>query len=267
MHAASDNLVPVTLELGGKSPVIVEKGSSLAVAARRTAYGKLTNAGQTCVAPDYALVAESEVEAFTDAFRREVARLYPDLPQSADFATIINDRHFNRLRGLVDDARSKGARVIEIGSGPVRHPRTMLPTLVLDTTDDMKVVHEEIFGPILPVIPYRTLEDAIAYVNQRPRPLALYFFGPDGPGRRLVTERTTSGGMAINDTMMHVAQDDLPFGGIGPSGMGAYHGREGFKTFSHAKAIFAQSRLNATDAVRPPFGWMSKGVLRLLLRR
>jgi coniferyl-aldehyde dehydrogenase len=142
----------------------------------------------------------------------------------------------------------------------------MLPAIVLDTTDAMSVVREEIFGPILPVIPYNKLEDAIAYVNERPRPLALYFFGPDGPGRRLVLERTTSGGVAINETMMHYAQDALPFGGVGPSGMGAYHGREGFRTLSHAKGVFAQAGMNSTDAVRPPFGRLFEGVVRFLLR-
>jgi coniferyl-aldehyde dehydrogenase len=268
MRAASDNLTPVTLELGGKSPVIVERGSPLSVAARRTAYGKLANAGQTCVAPDYALVADTEVDAFVDAFRGEVDRLYPDIASNPDHTSIINDRHLNRLRGLLDDARAKGARVIELGAnGKERtHARTMLPAIVLDTTDAMSVVREEIFGPILPVIPYNKLEDAIAYVNERPRPLALYFFGPDGPGRRLVLERTTSGGVAINETMMHYAQDDLPFGGVGPSGTGAYHGREGFKTLSHARGVFAQAGMNTTDAVRPPFGRLFEGVVRFLLR-
>jgi coniferyl-aldehyde dehydrogenase len=270
MRAASDNLVPVTLELGGKSPVIVEQGSPLAVAARRTAYGKLANAGQTCVAPDYALVAEPEVDAFVDTLRREVERLYPRIETNTDYTAIINDRHLARLRGLLDDARAKGARVIELGgggTGALVHPRIMLPSVVLDATEGMSVMREEIFGPILPVVPYRTIDDAIAYVNARPRPLALYFFGPDGAARRRVLERTTSGGVAINETMMHYAQDDLPFGGVGPSGMGAYHGPEGFKSMSHAKAVFAQSKLNTTDAARPPFGRIFDALIRFLLGR
>lgn len=269
MHAASDNLVPVTLELGGKSPVIVEQGSRLDVAARRTAYGKLANAGQTCVAPDYALVAEPEIDAFVEAFRSAVDRLYPKIATNPDYTTIINDRHFGRLQGLLDDARSKGARVIELGAagdGSRTHARTMLPAVVLGLTDEMRLSREEIFGPILPVIPYRSLEDAIDFINARPRPLALYLFGSDGPGRRRVLECTTSGGVAVNETMMHFAQDDLPFGGVGPSGMGAYHGHEGFKTMSHAKAVFAQAKLNSTDAIRPPFGRLFQGVLRYLLR-
>jgi coniferyl-aldehyde dehydrogenase len=269
MRAAADNLTPVTLELGGKSPVIVEEGSPLDVAARRTAYGKLANAGQTCVAPDFALVAESEVDAFVEAFRRAVDRLYPRIETNTDYTAIINDRHLGRLRGLLDDARAKGATVVELGAGgtgALVHPRIMLPAIVRDTTDDMSVVREEIFGPILPVVPYRTIDDAIAYVNARPRPLALYFFGSGGPAQQKVLERTTSGGVAVNETMMHYAQDDLPFGGVGPSGMGAYHGPEGFKSMSHAKAVFRQARLNTTDAVRPPFGRMFQGVIRYLLR-
>jgi coniferyl-aldehyde dehydrogenase len=221
------------------------------------------------VAPDYALVAEPEIDAFVEAFRSAVDRLYPKIATNPDYTTIINDRHFGRLQGLLDDARSKGARVIELGAagdGSRTHARTMLPAIVLGVTEEMRISREEIFGPILPIVPYRTLEDAISYVNSRPRPLALYLFGPDGPGRRRVLERTTSGGVAVNETMMHFAQDDLPFGGVGPSGMGAYHGHEGFKTMSHAKAVFAQAKLNSTDAIRPPFGRLFQGVLRYLLR-
>lgn len=270
MRAASDNLVPVTLELGGKSPVIIERGFSLPIAARRVAYGKLANAGQTCIAPDYALVPEEEVEPFVNAYMIQVARLYPDIGGNPDYTTIINDGHFDRLRRLLDDARTKGARVIELGtasrSARTTHPRTMIPALVLGATDGMSVMQDEIFGPILPVIPYRTLEDAIAYVNARPRPLALYFFGADGPGRRLVMERTTSGGVSVNETNLHYAQNDIPFGGVGESGMGAYRGHEGFKTLSHAKSVFQQSRINLTDVVRPPFGSLFERVVGLLLR-
>jgi coniferyl-aldehyde dehydrogenase len=258
MRAASENLVPVTLELGGKSPVIVERGSSLRTAARRIAYGKLANGGQTCVAPDYALVAEDEVEAFVAAFKEAVGELYPDIAANPDYTWIINDHHFARLSGLADDAKAKGARVIEIGANPDKglasQSRMFLPVLLLDVTDEMGVMQDEIFGPILPIVPYRELEDAIAYVNARPRPLALYVFGPDGPGRRLVLDRTTSGNVVINDTILHYAQDDLPFGGVGMSGMGAYHGPEGFKTMSHAKGVYQQPSVNIAEGVRPPFG-------------
>jgi coniferyl-aldehyde dehydrogenase len=263
MRAAGDNLVPVTLELGGKSPVIVDRGSSLTRAAHSIAWGKLGNAGQACVAPDYVLVADEEVERFIAAFASEVHQLYPDIASNPDYAAVINDRHHARLAGLLDDARAKGARVREIGAvgaGRTRtHPRTFLPTVVTEVTDDMAVAREEIFGPILPVLPYRSIDDAITYVNARPRPLALYFFGPDGPSRRQVIERTTSGGVSINDTLLHYAQDDLPFGGVGASGMGAYHGQEGFKRLSHAKGVFEQGRMNLTDLIRPPFGaWFDR---------
>ena len=265
MRAASDNLVPVTLELGGKSPVVVDRGSSLKRAARSIAWGKLGNAGQTCVAPDYVLVADEEVEAFVTAFASEVQKLYPDIASNPDYATVINDRHHGRLAGLLDDARAKGGRVREIGAvGPGEertHPRTFLPAVVTDVTDEMAVATEEIFGPILPVLPYRSIDDAISYINARPRPLALYFFGPNGPARRQVIERTTSGGVSINDTLLQYAQDDLPFGGVGASGMGAYHAHEGFKSMSHAKGVFEQTRFNVIDLLRPPFGtWFHRAM-------
>jgi coniferyl-aldehyde dehydrogenase len=270
MHAASDNLVPVTLELGGKSPVIVERGAPLGTAARRIAFGKLANSGQTCIAPDYVLVHEQEADAFVAAYAQEVAALYPDIASNPDYASIVNDRHYARLSGLLDDARAKGARVIELGGpatpGRTTHARTMVPTAVLDVTDDMEVMKEEIFGPILPVIPYRDLAGAVAYVNARPRPLALYFFGPDGPGRQMVLARTTSGGVSINETILHYAQDDMPFGGVGASGMGAYHGHEGFKALSHAKAVFEQARFNLTSVVRPPFGTLVERVIGFMMR-
>jgi coniferyl-aldehyde dehydrogenase len=270
MRAASDNLVPVTLELGGKSPVIVERGSSLNTAARRVAYGKLANGGQTCIAPDYVLVAEQEVDDFVDAYGKEVAKLYPDIASNPDYTSIVSDRHYARLTSLLDDARTKGARVIELGGpakpGAMTHARTMVPTVMLDVTDETNVMREEIFGPILPIISYRDLEDAVAYVNSRPRPLALYFFGPDGPGRRMVLERTTSGGVSVNETNLHYAQDDVPFGGVGSSGMGAYHGREGFKALSHAKGVFAQATFNLTDVVRPPFGRLVEYVIGFMMR-
>ena len=265
MRAASDHLVPVTLELGGKSPAIVDRRSSLKRAAHRIAWGKLGNAGQTCVAPDYVLVADEEIEDFITAFRSEVETLYPHIASNPDYATVINDRHHARLVGLLDDARAKGARVRQMGtvsSGQARlHPRTFLPTILTGVTDEMTVMRDEIFGPILPVLPYRSIDEAIAYINARPRPLALYFFGPAGPARRQVLARTTSGGVCINDTLLHYAQDDLPFGGVGASGMGAYHGQEGFKRLSHAKGVFEQARFNGIDLVRPPFGaWFNRVV-------
>lgn len=268
MRAASDNLVPVTLELGGKSPAIVERGTSLKRAAHAIAFGKLTNAGQTCIAPDYALIARDEVEAFVEAFAREVDRYYPRIATNPDYATIIDDRHHARLHALLDDARARGATVREIGASGGRrlHPRTFLPAVVTGVTDAMALMREEIFGPILPVVPYDTLEAAIDAVNARPRPLALYVFGESGPAQEQVLARTTSGNVTVNDTILHYAQDDLPFGGVGASGMGAYHGHEGFRTMSHAKGIFTQPRLNGADVIRPPFGKLFERVLAYLLR-
>lgn len=267
MRAASDNLVPVTLELGGKSPAIVARGTSLRRAAHAIAFGKLTNAGQTCIAPDYALVARDEVGAFVEAFAREVERYYPRIATNPDYATIIDDRHHARLHALLDDARAKGATVQEIGGGGRRlHPRTFLPAVVTGVTDAMALMREEIFGPILPVVPYDGLEAAIDAVNAGPRPLALYVFGGSGPALEQVLARTISGNVTVNDTILHYAQDDLPFGGVGASGMGAYHGHEGFKTMSHAKGIFTQPRLNAADVIRPPFGRLFERVVAYLLR-
>jgi coniferyl-aldehyde dehydrogenase len=266
MKAASDNLVPVTLELGGKSPVIAAKGHALDHGAAGIAYGKLANAGQTCIAPDYALVHEDDIEAFTAAYDKAVASLYPNGPASDDYTSIINDRHYARLTGLVDDARAKGGRILEVGRKPVdarRRPHTLAPTIVLDAKDNMRVMQEEIFGPVLP---YRDIDEAIAYVNARPRPLALYYFGSDGGDRRKVLSRTTSGNVTINGTLMHYAQDDLPFGGVGPSGMGAYHGIEGFRTLSHAKGIFKQGRWNGGNLLRAPFGRLTETILKLMLR-
>jgi coniferyl-aldehyde dehydrogenase len=270
LRAASDNLVPTTLELGGKSPVIIDRGASLATAARRVAYGKLANAGQTCIAPDYVLVPDADVDNFVVAYRDAVLRLYPHIASNADYTSIVNERQHARLLSLLADAREKGARLLEIGVSqddrPRTHPRTLNPVVVLDATEDMQVMKGEIFGPILPIIAYREVKDAVAYVNSRPRPLALYYFGPKGPGRDLVLQRTTSGGVSINETNLHYAQDDLPFGGVGPGGMGAYHGPEGFKAMSHAKGVFEQSRLNFTDLIRPPFGKLIERVMDLLLR-
>jgi coniferyl-aldehyde dehydrogenase len=268
MRAASENLVPVTLELGGKSPIIVDHGYSLRTAARRIAYGKCANGGQICVSPDYLLLPKGETEDFIAAYRQEVDTQYPNIGDNPDYTSIVNDRHFSRLSGLVEDAKAKGARVIELGT---RQPsgsqsRMFPPVLLLDVTDEMAVMQEEIFGPILPVVTYDGLDDAIAYVNGRPRPLALYFFGNDAESQRRVLERTTSGSVLVNDTILQYAQDDLPFGGVGPSGMGTYHGAEGFKTMSHAKAVFRQARFNLADLFRPPFGKVYDFLLNVMLR-
>ncbi len=269
MRAASENLVPVTLELGGKSPAIVSKHYDVDRAAMGIAYGKFANAGQTCVAPDYALVPEQELEHFVAAFDRAVRTLYPDGPSSTDYTSIINERHHARLTGLIDDARNRGARVFEVGpkaADAASRVRTLAPTLVLDVNDDMKIMQDEIFGPVLPVKTYRSLDEAIDYVNAHPRPLALYYFGRNDEDRSKVLSRTTSGNVTINATLTHYAQEDLPFGGVGPSGMGAYHGIEGFRALSHAKGVFVQGRLNGAEMLRAPFGWLANMILRVLLR-
>ena len=269
MKAASENLVPVTLELGGKSPVIVARGHSLDHAASKIAFGKLVVGGQTCIAPDYALIHETEIDAFIKAYDTRVKSSYPEGPTSDDYTSIINDRHYARLQGLLDDARAQGAQIIEVGNRPgdaSRRPHTLAPTIVLGITDQMRIAQEEIFGPVLPIVPYRDTDDAIAYVNARPRPLALYYFGGDSQERRKVLSRTTSGNVTINGTIMHIAQDDLPFGGVGASGMGAYHGVEGFRALSHAKGIFEQGRWNSIDFLRAPFGSRADTLLKFFLR-
>jgi coniferyl-aldehyde dehydrogenase len=258
MRAAADNLVPVTLELGGKSPAIVGQSAKLEDAATKIMVGKLLNGGQICIAPDYALVARSQHDAFVEAAKAAVAKTYPTLKDNPDYTSIIHQRHFDRLKSYLDDARAKGARLIEINpaneSFDRQEHRKFPPTLVLDPTDEMKVMQEEIFGPILPVKTYARAQDAVDYVNAHARPLALYYFGHDAAERNLVLSRTTSGGVTINDVIMHVAQEDLPFGGVGPSGMGNYHGADGFRTFSHARAVYTQTSIDIGALLRPPYG-------------
>jgi coniferyl-aldehyde dehydrogenase len=270
MKAASDNLVPVTLELGGKSPAIVAKGHSLEHAASHIVYGKLLSGGQTCIAPDYALIHESEVDAFIKTYDKVTKASYPDGPTGEDYTSIVNDQQYALLKEMIDDARARGAKIIEVGNRPgdaSGRPHTLPPTIVLNVTDDMRIAHEEIFGPILPILPYRDMDDVIEYVNARPRPLALYYFGGDDQGRRKVLNRTTSGNVTINGTITHVAVDDLPFGGVGASGIGAYHGIEGFRRLSHAKGIFEQSRWNSMDLLHPPFGKVADTILNFFLRK
>jgi coniferyl-aldehyde dehydrogenase len=267
MRAAADNLTPVTLELGGKSPAIVGRGFPVAEAAGRIAYGKCLNAGQTCIAPDYALVPEERVDAFVEAARAAIAAHYPTLAANPDFTAIVDARHRDRLARLLEDAVGKGARAIEVNPAgeDVAAAGKRAPTLLTGVDDSMAVMREEIFGPLLPIVAYRDLDEAIAFVNARPRPLALYVFEHDGDAVRRVIERTVSGGVTVNETILHIAQDDLPFGGVGASGMGRYHGREGFETFSQMKAVFRQPRLNGLKLFRPPYGARFERLVRLLL--
>ncbi|PID37418.1 MAG: coniferyl-aldehyde dehydrogenase [Rhodobacterales bacterium] len=255
MQAAAANLTPVTLELGGKSPAIVHESFPLEEAARRIAFGKCMNAGQICVAPDYVLVPKSKVQEFASAFAVAFARAYPTLRDNPDYTAIISERQQRRLENYLIDARMKGAEIFEINPAgeDLSGTRKMPMILVNNATSDMKLLREEIFGPILPIIAYGALEDALEFVNARERPLALYYFDYDRKRTRDVLRATHSGGVSVNETVMHVAADDLPFGGIGPSGMGHYHGVEGFRTFSKAKSVLRKGRFNATALVGPPW--------------
>lgn len=260
MHAAADNLVPLTLELGGKSPVIVGRSADLDKTATAIMAGKTLNAGQICLAPDYVYVPQERMRDFVASSQRSVAKMFPTLLANDDYTSVINERHFERLNGYVEDARAKGAEIVEInpaGEDFRQQPAHKIPpTLILNADDSMQVMQDEIFGPLMPVKTYGDVDEALDYVNGKPRPLGLYYFGADAAEERRVLTHTTSGGVTVNDVVMHVAQEDLPFGGVGPSGMGAYHGHDGFKTFSHAKSVFTQSRVDlaALAGLRPPYG-------------
>ncbi|CCB64794.1 coniferyl aldehyde dehydrogenase [Hyphomicrobium sp. MC1] len=266
MREAAENLVPVTLELGGKSPTLIGPDADIETAASSVAYGKLANAGQTCIAPDYVLVHEKDAASFVASYDATAAAFYPDGAADKNYSAIASARHYTRLRRLLEDAENKGARVIQTGPQTAVLTRKLPSAIVLNVTDDMAIMREEIFGPILPIVTYRTLDEAIAYINHRPRPLALYYFGNSSEDRLKVLARTTSGNVTVNDTLMHYVQNALPFGGVGMSGMGAYHGIEGFKSLSHAKGVFEQSRWNLGGLLRPPFNRTSDWVIRYLLR-
>ena len=261
LHAAADHLVPVTLELGGKSPVIVGKDADVARTAGRVAMGKMLNAGQICLAPDYMLVPAEREEAMVDGLKTAASAMYPTILANPDYTSIVNDRHFQRLNDWLDDARAKGATVEVVNPGDEdfgsTNSRKMPLHIVRDVTDDMTLMQEEIFGPVLPIRRYTGgVDAAIAEVNGRDRPLGLYYFGDDKAEQRRVLDRTISGGVTLNDVIMHVSMEELPFGGIGPSGMGAYHGQEGFRTFSHAKAVYSQPKIDVAKmaGLKPPYG-------------
>lgn len=269
MRAAAENLTPVTLELGGKSPAIISHDVPMADAVERIAFGKGLNAGQTCVAPDYVLCPRERIDELVEALRTQFAEFYPSLKHNADYTQVINPRQYHRLVGYLQDAIDQGARIIEINPAEedLSDTRILPPTLLLDVTEGMKVMQDEIFGPLLPIIPYDSIEQAMQYVAERPRPLALYYFGYDKAEQQRLMEQTHAGGMCINDTVFHVAQDDMPFGGVGPSGMGQYHGREGFLTFSKAKGVFIKQRFNGARPIYPPYGGLLlKMIYRLFIR-
>ncbi|NUT62684.1 coniferyl aldehyde dehydrogenase [Herbaspirillum sp. C9C3] len=265
---AAANLTPVTLELGGKSPAILDVSCRMTSSLQRIAFGKLLNAGQTCVAPDYLLVPRGQAASVAQQLVAAMGRLYPRLHDNPDYTAIISPRHRARLQALVEDARTRGARVIEVNPAgeDLEQSRKLMPTLILGASPAMRVLQEEIFGPVLPILEYDTPEQAIAHVQQGPRPLALYWFGEDTARREQVLRQTHAGGVTINDCLWHLVQEEQPFGGVGESGMGAYHGRWGFDTFSKRKPVFRQARWNGGTLLHPPYGKTFEWVMGLIRR-
>lgn len=264
MAAAAPNLTPVTLELGGKSPAIIHSSYSVKLAAKRIMAGKLFNCGQTCVAPDYVIMPEAMNIEFEQELKAIVEKFYPNIAENEQYSRIINPGHFERLNSLLKDAEDKGGRIIELSDSPAEKPQLMTPKLVFDVNDDMELMQEEIFGPILPVLNFETVEEAIEYVNSRPKPLALYYFDNKKSRINRMLRNTLSGGVTINDTIYHLAQHNLPFGGVGASGMGHYHGFDGFKTFSKKRAVMHQKNFAASDYLHPPFTEFKKKLIRMM---
>jgi coniferyl-aldehyde dehydrogenase len=266
LRAAAENLVPTTLELGGKSPVIVGASADIGRMSDRVVMGKLMNAGQVCLAPDYLLVPQAKEASVVAALQAAASRMYPTQASNADYVSVLGTRQRERLQGLLDDAKARGAEVVAINPGgeDFSGGNKMPLHLVRKTTDEMRVMQEEIFGPILPILTYTRTEEAVAYVNRHARPLALYYFGEDADEERRVLERTISGGATVNDVVFHGVAEDLPFGGVGASGMGAYHGFDGFKTFSHTKAVYRQPKLDLAGlaGIRPPFSERTQKTLK-----
>ena len=272
MESVAKNLVPVTLELGGKSPVFLGESADFAKAGERVALGKMLNAGQICLAPDYLYVPESKQDEAIHGVWQGTANMYPTLLDNEDYASVVTDRHFDRLQELVADARDKGAEVIEVNPGNEdfsnTNARKMPLTILKNVNDDMRAMQEEIFGPVLPVKTYRHIDEAIDYVNDHDRPLGLYFFGQDSDEREKVLSRTISGGVTVNDVIFHVSMEDLPFGGVGPSGMGSYHGVEGFREFSHARSIYTQPKIDVAKlgGLKPPYGPATEKAVKTMMK-
>lgn len=260
MEAAAKNPCPVTLELGGKSPVILGRSADLTRAGERIALGKMMNAGQICLAPDYLMVPEDMEDGAVAAVELGVRNMYPTLLDNDDYASVVSDRHFERLQTMVADARDKGAEVIEVNPANEdfsnANVRKMPLTILRNVSDDMLAMKEEIFGPVLPVKTYKQVDEAIGYINANDRPLGLYYFGEDKREQEQVLTRTISGGVTTNDVIMHVSMEDLPFGGVGPSGIGSYHAIEGFREFSHARAVYHQPKIDIAKlaGLKPPYG-------------
>jgi coniferyl-aldehyde dehydrogenase len=264
-RAAADKLTPLTLELGGKSPAIIGPGADLAKAARSIAAGKLINAGQTCIAPDYCLVQDSLVVPFANAVADAAREMFPHVESNPDYASIISDRHMERLHALIDSASDSATQIITTGSTPTQSRRLPLHIVVKPALDS-SLMREEIFGPVLPIVPYARFDDALNFVRRGPRPLALYFFGDEGPARQRTLTDVACGGVTINDTLWHIAHPGLPFGGTGASGIGAYHGEFTFQRFSNEKGVFEQSKWTLAPLLQPPYGRTARLVLRILRR-
>ncbi|MBA6413505.1 coniferyl aldehyde dehydrogenase [Parahaliea sp. F7430] len=274
MAAASRNLVPLTLELGGKSPVIISRSADLEKSLTRIMLGKTLNAGQICLAPDYLMVPEEKLHEVIELTQKVVSDMYPSLLDNEQYTSIVNARHYERLQGYLTEVEERGIKAIVINpanedfsqqSGTHKIP----PTLIPEPSDDLKVMQEEIFGPLLPIRTYRDFEETISYINANPRPLGAYYFGEDQGEQEAVLKRTTSGGVCINDVLMHVMQEELPFGGVGPSGMGSYHGHQGFKTFSHAKSIYHQANANIAKlgGMLPPYGKATEKTISMQIKK
>ncbi|WP_181159991.1 coniferyl aldehyde dehydrogenase [Sandaracinobacter neustonicus] len=267
MAAAAKNLVPLTLELGGKSPTILSRSADIAASTERVAMGKLMNAGQICLAPDYMLVPQELEPQVVEGLKAATAKMYPSLLANDDYTSVISRRHRDRLEAHIADARAKGAEIVEVNPAnedfSKQNTNKMPLTLIRNPTDEMTVMQEEIFGPVLPIKSYKGIDEAIDYVNRRDRPLGLYWFGTDGAEERTVLDRTVSGGVTVNDVIFHVAAEDLPFGGIGPAGMGNYHGHDGFKEFSHPKSIYRQPKMDLAGLAgfKPPYGEKTRKAL------
>lgn len=268
MAAAAASLTPVTLELGGKSPAVIAPGYPLEHAVQRIMVGKALNAGQTCIAPDYVLLPREQLQPFVAAARQVMQKSYPTGLADPDFCSIVNARHYGRLVQSLDEAAALGAGVEPLFSGQPRDDlrHRLAPTLLIDPPDQTSVMRDEIFGPLLPLVPYDKLEDAMQFVNARPHPLALYWFDHDSARTARALRQLPAGGVTVNDTLLHITQHSLPFGGVGASGMGGYHGQWGFDTFSKLKPVFRQARLNGLFLFLPPYsalmrrllGWMKR---------
>ncbi|GLS89516.1 aldehyde dehydrogenase [Psychromonas marina] len=268
MRSAAENLTPVTLELGGKSPVIIAPDMDVEIAVQRLIYGKCLNAGQICVSPDYVLCPEEKVEALIAAYQARFNKMYPDFASNSDYGNVINQRQYSRLLSVLDDAKQKGATITSATEYALDSEGRKMPTqLVTNVRADMTILQDEIFGPLLPIIAYKDLGEAIDHINNNDRPLALYIMSFDTQTQQSIIQQTHSGGVCINETIFHVAAEDAPFGGIGPSGMGSYHGKEGFLTFSHAKTVLKSGKFNAGLFIQPPYGTKLQALLMKLFLR